>query len=112
MDFKVKLSSLTETVENASCNEDLNVSISSFFELMDAVCTPLFGKTSYANLSNIYENRVSKFEFDKSCLEKRKIFYQCLNDFRKHKSDVNRQRMVKARTEYKKHSKKVQFSSR
>ena len=68
---------------------------------MDSVCKPLFGKTAFPNSTNTHNQNTPDFEFDNFCSEKRKTFYRCLNDFRKSKTDENRQRMVRARTEYK-----------
>ena len=62
-DFKFKLSSLIDTVENASCNDDLNFSISSFSDLMESVCTPLFGKIA-SSTTNTFDHKAPKFEFD------------------------------------------------
>ena len=52
-------------------------------------------------MPNFTKEKTECYNFDNTCSDKRKIFYRCLNTFRKNKSDENRRNMVKARTEYK-----------
>ena len=89
-------------VDDASCENDINSSISSFSALLDTVCTPFFGKTSHSTSTKDCDQKKTGFEFDHLCADKRKQFYHSLNIFRKNKSSENRQQMVIARTEYKK----------
>ena len=99
--FKEEITSLMHEVDDASCENDINSSISSFSALIDTVCTPLFGKTSHSTSTKDRDQKKTDFEFDHFCADKRKQFYHSLNIFRKNKSSENRQQMVMARTEYK-----------
>ena len=99
--FKEEITSLMHEVDDASCENDINSSISSFSALLDTVCTPLFGKTSHSTSTKDRDQKKTDFEFDNLCADKRKQFYHSLNIFRKNKSSENRQQMVMARTEYK-----------
>ena len=99
--FKEEITSLMHVVDDASCENDINSSISSFSALLDTVCTPLFGKTSHSTLTKDRDQKKIDFEFDHLCADKRKQFYHSLNIFRKNKSSENRQQMIMARTEYK-----------
>ena len=95
-------------VEDACTETEINESISSFSDLMDNICIPLFGKTSHPNPQN--SSNKNDFIFNNIlCSEKRKHFYSKLNDFRKNKTEINRHHMVRARTEYKNAVRKYNF---
>ena len=95
------MNNLIDAVDDASCPNDIDVSISAFSDLMHTVCDPLFTQTKQTKMQNNAKDRVESFTFDNACSEKRKTFYRNLNAFRKNKNDETRKNMVKARTEYK-----------
>ena len=91
-------------LDTAQNDTDINSSISSFTDLMDSVCVPLFGRQpSEHNQFNQNDNAHSQnhTNFDQTCNNKRSIFYKNLNIYRKNKNEINRQTMIHARTEYK-----------
>ena len=98
--FQEQLNALIDTVDDATCANDIDVSISAFSDLMHSICEPLFTQTKQAKSPNNKE-KPERYTFDNNCSEKRKKFYQNLNTFRKNKNDENRKNMVKSRTEYK-----------
>ena len=99
--FQERLNVLIDAIDDASCSNDIDVSISTFSDLMHNVCDPLFSMTKHANKSNDTKENTEQYSFDRTCSDKRKIFYRFLNTFRKNKNDENRVNMVRARTEYK-----------
>ena len=99
--FQEKLNNLIDAVDDASCPNDIDVSISAFSDLMHTVCDPLFTQTKQTKMQNNAKDQVESFTFDNACSEKRKTFDRNLNAFRKNKNDETRKNMVKARTEYK-----------
>ena len=94
-------------IEDAYTETEINESISSFSDLMDNICFPLFGKTSNPKPQN--SSNINDFIFNNICSEKRKHFYSKLNDFRKNKTEINRHNMMRARTEYKNAVRKYNF---
>ena len=105
--FKEKLAGLSYVVEDANTKTEINESISSFSDLMDNICIPLFGKTSNPKPQN--SSNKNDFIFNNICSEKRKHFYSKLNDFMKNKTEINRHNMVRARTGYKNAVRKYNF---
>ena len=107
--FQERLNVLIDAVDDASSTNDIDVSISAFSDLMYKVCDPLFSTTKHANKSNDTKENTEQYSFDRTCSDKRKTFYRCLNIFRKNKNDENRSNMVNARTEYKNTVRKFNF---
>ena len=91
-------------LDTAQNDTDINSSISSFTDLMDSVCVPLFGRQPNENYQfdqNDNAHSQNHTNFDQTCNNKRSIFYKNLNIYRKNKNEINRQTMIHARTEYK-----------
>ena len=65
---------LIHEVEDASVDNGIHSSLSSFFTLLDTVYKPLFGKTSYFSSTKDHDQKSSDFEFDHMCADKRKHF--------------------------------------
>ena len=99
--FQEQLDTLVDVVDDASCANDIDVSISAFSDLMHKVCDPLFAQTKHTKTANNIKENTEQYMFDNTCTERRKTFYRFLNIFRKNKNDENRTNMVKARTDYK-----------
>ncbi|MEW8542097.1 MAG: reverse transcriptase family protein, partial [Candidatus Thiodiazotropha sp.] len=100
--FKNSLSHLTSMLKNSDAKEDVDASISTFIDLLDNVCSPLFGKKVFQsdNTDKKVRKENNAVNQDESCNDKRKDFYRKLNIFRKCKSDINKQNLLKSRTEY------------
>ena len=103
-----KISTISHTLNNnnQSSAESINSSISSFINVIDQVCAPMFEKNIKCNPNNDKsKKRNSEYEntdnFNESCGESRSNFFQLLNIYRLNKSDENRNNMVHARTIYK-----------
>ena len=81
---------------------DIDVSLSLFIAALDKVCCPLFGKTIFQSndTGKTFPKQNTVLNFDASCSDKRKDFYRKLNIFRQCKNGVNKQNLIKSRTEY------------
>ena len=81
---------MIDTVDDATCANDIDVSISALSDLMHSICDPLFTQTKQAKSPNNNKEKPERYTFDNNCSEKREKFYQNLNTFRKNKNDENR----------------------
>ena len=101
--FKISLSSVAEDINIASNGEDIDNSISSFSDIMNTGCVPLFERhinNSQSKSQNVNKSRNTVF--DEACGEKKKEFFKHLNAYRKNKKDENRANLVFSRSAYKK----------
>ena len=82
-----------------------------FIDALDKVCCPLFRKTIFQSndTSKTFPKQNTVLNFDASCNDKRKDFYRKLNIFRHCKNDVNKQNLIKSRTEYRNTVRKYNF---
>ena len=79
---KTEIQQLTNMLDTAQNDTDINSSILSFTDLMDSVCAPLFGRQpSEHNQFDQNDNAHSQNHtiFDQTCNNKRSIFYKNLN---------------------------------
>lgn len=96
------ISSLQSEVFSAEAMEDINSNLSSFQNVMESVCTPLFRK-NILHRKDYVINETNQPWYNEECKEKRNRFYVCLDNYRSNKQDNEcRVNMVKARSEYKK----------
>ena len=108
-DVKDCLSALASDVYDASCENDINSSISSFSDVIDSVCIPLFQRNTKPHKSNSCSQMNNRNNFNIICAEKRKAFYRHLDAFRRNKNAENRQNMITSRSKYKKAVKQFNF---
>ena len=101
---KDKLTSVTVDLQFVQCPDDIDTNLDSFYSIIDGVCGPIFRKTvRNGDRSDKNLNMHSKQDtwYDCKCKEKQKEFYKSLNSYRREKSNLNRQNMVRKRSEYK-----------
>ena len=95
--FKEQMDALIDVVDDVTCENDIEASITEFSDLMHTVCDPLSKQT---HMPNFTKEKTECYNFDNTCSDRRKIFYRCLNTFRK-KEKAENWRNIKERTEYK-----------
>ena len=100
--FKDNLYNLTNNVKNIASSKNIDLSLSSFITNIESICKPLFERDSVKNNCKQDQSKGHNLTFDRECLDKRKVFYSCLNISRKNKTMENKLNMIKARSEYKK----------
>ena len=86
-------------------NDDIELCVSSFIDVLDEVSNPLFSK-KISNFRNAPENNYQDKEanqpwYKDECREKQFYFYKMLQKIREGKTSENRINMVNARSEYK-----------
>lgn len=93
---------MTSTLLNTESKIDIDTSLSLFTNVLDNVCSPLFGKIIFQSNDDGQkcQKQNNATNLDASCNDKRKEFYRKLNIFRKCKSDINKQNLMQSRTEY------------
>ena len=109
--FRNSIFDLTHTIRNADSKVDIDVSLSLFIAALDKVCCPLFGKTIFQSndTGKTFPKQNTVLNFDESCNDKRKDFCRKLNIFRHCKNGVNKQNLIKSRTEYRNTVRKYNF---
>ncbi|WAR29959.1 hypothetical protein MAR_003527 [Mya arenaria] len=89
----------------STSGEEIDMCVNQLCTYIESVSEPLFGKDSNnishdgtaSSKSKMREPESTQL-FTNTCEENRKQFYSALNEFRKDKSNINRQAMVEART--------------
>ena len=71
---------------NAACANDIDCCITSFSGIIEEVASPLKHNIHVSNS----ENSDNIPWFNEECFDKRRLFYSCLNLYRKSKTEVNR----------------------
>ncbi|MCG8076814.1 MAG: hypothetical protein JAY75_11300 [Candidatus Thiodiazotropha taylori] len=94
---------LSGHLAQATTQQQINENISSFSNLMEKVCDPLFSKnlSECSNNSDI-EQTSNQPWFDDECRRLRNLFYASLNTYRRCKTLNNQTELTTARSNYKK----------
>ena len=100
-----RLEHLNFDIAGCHGNDDIELCVWSFIDVLDEVSNPLFSK-KISNFRNAPENNYQDKEtnqpwYTDECREKQFYFYKMLQKFREGKTNENRINMVKARSEYK-----------
>ena len=74
--FQEQLKTLVDVVDDASCANDIDVSISAFSDLMHNVCDALFAQTKHTKTANNIKENTAQYMFDNTCSERRKTFFR------------------------------------
>ena len=97
----IQLNNLTENLKDVSNLHEIDENISSFYSVMNEVCSPLFKKDVNHLRTSQEPTKLKQPWYDIDCKSKQKEFYTNLNTYRNNKSNENRIAMTKSRTEYK-----------
>ena len=95
---KQQLNNITDSINQAASNEEIDVSVNSFTNLVGAIAEPFFKDI---NGSQNTKSAKSNFIYSEECEFKKLVFLDMLNKYRADKTDANRINMVRARTEFK-----------
>ena len=90
----------------------IDSNLNCFYRIIDDVCSPTFKKKiKNSKLSNNVTQTQSKKQqwFDSECEDQQNMFYSSLHDYRREKSEFNRQSMVENRSAYKKLLRKKRY---
>ncbi|MES9884415.1 MAG: reverse transcriptase family protein, partial [Sedimenticola sp.] len=98
--IQCKFHSLTEILSADPTVKDIDDSVLGLNDIFDIVCTPLFKKANYPSSTHAQSHKSDIH--DASCDVYKTIFMNKLNAYRIDKTDVNRQNMVSARSDFKK----------
>ena len=98
-----RLYDITEGLNFVGNESDIDSNLNCFYRIIDDVCSPSFKKKKNSNLSNNVTQTQSKKHrwFDSECEDQQNMFYSSLHDYRREKSELNRQSMVENRNAYK-----------
>ena len=101
-----QLNSIAEKLKQATSNEEVDTSFTSFTSLVENVAKPFFkiSKEDH-NLQNVKSN----FVYNEECEYKKIVFLNLLNKYRAEKSDTNRMNMVRAKSDFKAEVRKFKF---
>ena len=110
--FKDEIEILKNNIMSATVIDDIDTNLDEFNKLLQSACDPAFKRNIFHKInsdtgienSTEHQNDNSNKQpwFDEACEEMRNSFYHHLNKYRADSSDINRQEMVTARSEYKK----------
>ena len=108
-----RLNRIMNELQLVESQSDIDSNLCCFYDIIDDVCSPAFKKKINNKKSNLYNTHThSKNQqwFDSECNEQQKQFYTFLHDYRREKSELNRQNMVKSRSAYKQLIRKKKIS--
>ena len=95
---KQQLNNITDSINQAASNEEIDVSVNSFTNLLGAIAEAFF-EDIYGSQNT--KSTKSNFIYNAECEFKKLVFLDMLNKYRADKTDANRINMVRARTEFK-----------
>ena len=107
-----RLHDITEGLNFVRNESDIDSNLNCFYHIIDDVCSPTFKKKiKSSKLSNNVTQTQSKKQqwFDSECEDQQNMFYSSLHDYRRKKSELNRQSMVENRSAYKKLLRKKRY---
>ena len=107
-----RLHDITEGLNFVGNESDIDSNLNCFYRIIDNVCSPTFKKKiKNSKLSNNITQTQSKKQqwFDSECEDQQNMFYSSLHDYRREKSELNRQSMVENRSAYKKLLRKKRY---
>ena len=96
-----RLKGITDELYFAENESDIDLNLNNFYGIIDDVCTPVFKKRLKNNTSHTQTHAKKQSWFDSECEAQQNQFYKTLRDYRREKSELNRQNMVKNRSAYK-----------
>ncbi|KAL4240483.1 hypothetical protein ACF0H5_001275 [Mactra antiquata] len=97
------LNLLSTDIDNVQFENDIDTCISEMSNILDKAASPFFKRNvTHSCRSDTYSDtrRENKW-FTNECYEKRCLFYNTLNTYRKNKTETNRINMCRARSQYK-----------
>ena len=106
-----KLHVLNQKIINSSCNDEIDVCISDFTNMIGDISSPIFKPSQSENKEQVnFSKKTDTPWFNDKCEEKRHYFLHYLDRYRASKTDESRRNLVRARSDYKSFIRKCRYN--